>query len=93
MLTLLDAEGNYLFTGPSSFKILGYRPEDLLGKSGLDLIHPEDYPRIRQLWEGFKEKKAGKVIDYPIRTASGEWIWLEIVAAIILITRILERLS
>src|SRR5579864_5878690 len=40
MMFLLDAGGHIRFAGPSCTQILGYTPEELLGRSCFALIHP-----------------------------------------------------
>ncbi len=42
LIVLLDAAGNIKFMSPSSERILGYRPEELIGTPAFDLIHPDD---------------------------------------------------
>jgi diguanylate cyclase (GGDEF)-like protein/PAS domain S-box-containing protein len=39
---LVDAEGRFLFTNAGFERILGYTPEEVLGRPMLDLIHPDD---------------------------------------------------
>ncbi|MGE5296942.1 MAG: PAS domain S-box protein [Solirubrobacterales bacterium] len=44
----VDTEGVYTYASPVVEKILGYRPEELLGKKRLyDFLHPEDAERLR----------------------------------------------
>jgi len=38
----IDAEGRHTYCNPAIESILGYRPEELIGKTGLDLLHEED---------------------------------------------------
>ena len=40
-----------------SHRQLGYKPEDLIGKSGLDMIHPEDKLKLLPLLKQYAEKK------------------------------------
>lgn len=77
LLTLLDADGNYLFTGPSTFRILGYQPEDLVGTNALSLVHPDDKERICNLFLEMEGKSGFYVSDYRFKSAGGDWIWLE----------------
>jgi PAS domain S-box-containing protein len=77
LLTLIDEHGNYIFSGPSTYRMLGYRAEDLIGKCALSLVHPDDAPRLENLLKEFKDKDQLYVYDYRFKTASGEWIWLE----------------
>jgi len=41
-------DGTYLYASPASRQLLGYEPEELIGKSVYELIHPEDLEFTRQ---------------------------------------------
>ncbi len=77
MLSLVDAKGNYIFSGPSTTRILGYKPEELIGSSALNLIHADDLPRLSALLNCISEASSFYVPDYQLKKANGEWIWLE----------------
>ncbi len=42
LITSLDAQGRFLRVNAASSRILGYPPEELIGRSYLDFLHPED---------------------------------------------------
>ncbi len=42
MLTRHTAEGVFLYASPACQRLFGYRPEDLLGRSAYEFIHPDD---------------------------------------------------
>lgn len=44
---VLDSDGIITYVSPTIIKLLGYAPEELLGRRAADLIHPEDFPRLR----------------------------------------------
>ncbi len=50
-VSLLDAEGRILYTTPSSARVLGFRPEELQGRSALDLVHPDDSELVASIIE------------------------------------------
>ena len=39
---VVDVEGCYLFVNASFERIFGYRPDEVIGRSMLELVHPED---------------------------------------------------
>ena len=41
VVLLLNAEGTVLYASPSVERVLGYAPEELIGRSGYDLVHPD----------------------------------------------------
>src|SRR2546422_2310727 len=42
VITVLDPNGAFRYNSPSIKRVLGYDPEDLVGKSTFQLVHPDD---------------------------------------------------
>ena len=42
LIFAVDAGGTFLYTGPSAVTVLGFEPEDLVGRQLADAVHPED---------------------------------------------------
>ena len=42
VICTIDAEGRFVSINPACFKMLGYRPEELIGRRYLDFVAPED---------------------------------------------------
>lgn len=55
----------------------GWAPEELTGRSSLDLIHPDDAPLL--IAELRSAAAAGRVvtIDYRVRCRDGSYVWVE----------------
>jgi PAS domain S-box-containing protein len=53
----VDAEGRYVFTSAHTREILGYDPQELLGKTPFDLMPPAEAERMRGLFNDFLAKK------------------------------------
>lgn len=49
-IALLDAKCNIQFAGPSTLLLLGYFPEDLVGRSLFPLVHAEDLALVRDIF-------------------------------------------
>ena len=45
---MTDGIGNFIQVSPSVANILGYRPEEMVGRSAVDFIHPDDLESTRQ---------------------------------------------
>ena len=56
----VDHDGNYTYNSPKVHDILGYTPEELLGKSLLDILPPEEAMRLRE--EAWPLAEAGQII-------------------------------
>ena len=81
VLTLLDASGTILFTSPGVTRVIGYRPEELAGRSAFALMHPDDLPRVQALFAGLLTHPAEPVtavVRYQHK--DGSWRDLEGVA-------------
>jgi PAS domain S-box-containing protein len=77
MVSITDKKGNFLYLSPAHKKTLGYDPEELMGKSIFDLLHPNDTARIYHLFnENIKDNSAAKA-EYRYRRKDGKYIWLE----------------
>ncbi|HEX2570163.1 MAG TPA: ATP-binding protein [Polyangia bacterium] len=77
---VLDYELSLEFVSEGSMELTGYRPDELQPGGRvryIDLIHPEDLPRIRREMEEAAASGAQLTTSYRIRTASGreKWIW------------------
>ncbi|MCW3835789.1 PAS domain S-box protein [Sphingomonas canadensis] len=75
----LDTKGRCLFVTPSVRQVLGYEVEEVLGQPVLQRFHPEDRPRIEEV---FRRMAAGEleraVVTYRARHARRDaWIWME----------------
>ncbi len=56
-VALIDEMGVYIYVSPS-FQALGYRQEDLIGRSGLDFVHPDDRARLASILATYAAKLA-----------------------------------
>jgi PAS domain S-box-containing protein len=45
-ITVVDAEGRILYEGPSAERMLGYKPEEMVGHYVMDFLSPEDAPSV-----------------------------------------------
>lgn len=78
ILVLIDAEGNQHYVSSSCEKILGYKPEELIGVSVIEnFIHPEDQEKAKNgLWNIINESKNGGT-QYRHKHKQGGWVHLE----------------
>lgn len=84
LIALHDINGNYVYLSPSVERILGYKPEELIGISPYSLFHPEDAIRIQnESHEKAKSGEDGIAISYRIRAKNGDYVWLETITKLI----------
>jgi len=48
LILVTDTKGTFVQVSPSSFAILGIRPEEMVGRSATEFIHPDDLESTRQ---------------------------------------------
>lgn len=68
------SDGTILDVNPAWEAVLGYRREELVGKSYLDLIHPED--RVRTAWirdDIYARDSGSLTLENRYRTKNGGW--------------------
>jgi PAS domain S-box-containing protein len=77
MISRHNPAGEYLYASPSAFNLLGYKPEELIGRGAYEFFHPEDFEIIRKSHETAVDVNKPTTITYRIRRKDGEYIWFE----------------
>ena len=78
LIMLLDDEGTVTYASPSLQRLLGYRPEDLLGKSAVSLVNRSDAPRVLDFFTGkWKPHEVTGKIDFWARHSDGSYRFME----------------
>jgi len=78
LVCLHKPNGDYTWVSPSSRRILGYAPEELIGRNPYTLFHPEDLERIREsTHEPALDGEGNIYIRYRIQHKKGDYLWLE----------------
>ena len=74
----MDRGGVVTYASPSSTKVLGFEPDELLGALTGELIHPDDLERLRVDLERAREAAGSSAeLSFRVRQRSGWWVWLE----------------
>ncbi len=76
MVALHAPDGTYQYLSPSVYKILGFKPKELIGQTPYAFFHPEDIERIRE--GSHTPANAGEEIpnmEYRIQKKDGSYIW------------------
>jgi two-component system, sensor histidine kinase and response regulator len=78
-LSLFDANGQFLWDANSAtHRHLGYTPEDLIGRTALDLLHPEDRePMAETFRQILAQPDQSPTQVYRLRAKTGEYHWME----------------
>jgi PAS domain S-box-containing protein len=80
-ITVLNGQGLFRYLSPSYERILGHKPEDLVGTDSNLQVHPEDAARVRDYFEGvIRTPGVSPPLGFRIRHADGSWRYMESVA-------------
>jgi diguanylate cyclase (GGDEF)-like protein/PAS domain S-box-containing protein len=76
LITSIDPSGIRTYVSPSCRALLGYDPEELIGRTALDIIHPDDREHIarylRSVPDDGRESDEGRFLH-----KDGHWVWME----------------
>jgi PAS domain S-box-containing protein len=79
IILVLNAEGVVRYVSPSVERILGWTPAERIGKSPFDLVHPDDFPVLFEIFqEGSGIPGASRTIEARVRHCDGSWRILEV---------------
>ena len=78
VIVVVDREARLTYVSPSVERLLGHRPDRLLGSSIADLIHPEDRPEAEAFLEASHESgPAASQIEVRFRHVDGHFVFAE----------------
>ncbi|MEO7912257.1 MAG: PAS domain S-box protein, partial [Roseiflexaceae bacterium] len=76
LIVLLDRAGRVLYASPSHQPVLGYASIELIGRSALSIVHPDDREPTLQEWNKLALK--GHIqTTVRVRHANGDWLSIE----------------
>jgi PAS domain S-box-containing protein len=76
MITRLSDDGRILYVSPACKIILGYSPDELIGKKYQEFIHPEESGVMNELLEKGKPLNT-YIVTFRSLKKNGEYVWLE----------------
>ncbi len=81
IVTILDATGAVRYQSPSIERVFGYKPAEMVGRSVLAFVHPDDLPPVRKAMEAALAAPGEPIspVEARIRTKDGSWRTIEAV--------------
>jgi PAS domain S-box-containing protein len=73
-------DGELLYISPSVEGLLGFKPEEVIGKPNLNLVCDEDQPRVTEVVIGClrtKGRDTPSTVEYRGRAKDGRLVWME----------------
>ena len=78
VVLLLDRDCGLLYASPSVERVLGYAPRELVGRNGLDLIHPDQLKDAsNQFASALVRQDSVFTSERLIQHKHGRWLWTE----------------
>jgi PAS domain S-box-containing protein len=76
LILISDSRGHLAQISPSCEAILGYRPEEMIGRSGVDFIHPDHLENSREEMRALRRGGRVKISDTRCIHKDGREVWL-----------------
>ncbi|KJC43603.1 histidine kinase [Bradyrhizobium sp. LTSP849] len=76
LIMIMNARGHIVQISPSSEAILGYRPGEMIGRSGVDFIHPDHLDQSRAEMRALRQGGHPKLADTRCFHKDGREVWL-----------------
>jgi PAS domain S-box-containing protein len=76
-VVMCDKEGIVTYLSPRSHRVLGFSPEELLGKPFFAIVCEEDLPAAIQQFKHSLEVEEADSTEYRIATKDGSLVWVE----------------
>lgn len=77
MIGRIKPDFTHIYASPAYTAILGYLPEELIGKEGHLFIHPDDVPKVRTVRNVLTEQNCSETVSFRVKHKNGHYIWIE----------------
>jgi PAS domain S-box-containing protein len=83
IVMVTDPDGTIRYTNPSVERVLGYRPEEMVGTNSAGYVHPDDVERASEELEVLLSKPGVHpvAVETRVRHKDGSWRYLEGIAS------------
>ena len=72
-----DGSGRIVHASSALERMLGYTPEQVLGRTGATFVHPEDVAAGDELFAQVVARGGSRTLELRVRAADGSWRWVE----------------
>jgi PAS domain S-box-containing protein len=74
VILVIGADGVRKYVSPSIERVRGYKPEELIGKEAIEGVHPDDVPKIADIFVQLTENP-GKLLQWECRLRHKDGTW------------------
>ena len=77
-IALTRPNGTVVYASPTTKRILGYSPEELMGEEPFAVVHPDDREHVAELYGTLlREPERAVTTEVRVRHKDGSWCWIE----------------
>jgi len=76
-ISIHSANGAYVFASPASKRMIGYQPDELIGRNAYDFFHEADLENVTRNHADNLDAKNAPPITYRIKCKNGTYRWVE----------------
>ncbi len=78
VITRVSTQSIMHYVSPSSRELHGYAPEEMVGHSTWEYIHPKDHARVRQAGDAVRIRGGhDHTVEYRAKRKDGSYVWVE----------------
>ncbi|MCX5995819.1 MAG: PAS domain S-box protein, partial [Chloroflexi bacterium] len=80
-IVIISKDGTISYGSPTIEPPRGYKPEDVIGTNGFSTVHPEDMPKVMNLYNELMQNPANLIrTEVRVRHKDGSWRTVEAIA-------------
>src|SRR5437763_9930576 len=79
IISILEPDGTIRYESPSVTRILGYKPEEMVGRSAFEFVHPDDLADVARAFTHVVESSGMSPVQFRFLRKDGTWCPLEAV--------------
>jgi diguanylate cyclase (GGDEF)-like protein/PAS domain S-box-containing protein len=77
MILVFDLSGTVTYVSPASRELMGYDPEELVGRKPREFVHAEDRDAVVGARDRVREQDGAITVTSRIRHRDGHYVWIE----------------
>ncbi len=81
-ICVLNENGIFEYVSPSQKSILGFEVAEMTGQHNQQLLHPDDYFRVKQSVQAIIDNESNGKLEYRAQHKDGHYVWLESVCRV-----------
>jgi diguanylate cyclase (GGDEF)-like protein/PAS domain S-box-containing protein len=74
VVAVMDMENRYTYVSPACERVYGWRPEEMVGRSAFEFVHPDDVAGRQRLRLELLDGRETATSEFRMRGPDGEWV-------------------